>query len=180
MKRRNKATIITAVTLMLIIIGCSASQLYQQRLFNYSYTQETDQRLIVESDITSYRPITIDKVIILALTPSLTTQTVSNVNSVAVNYTRSRIFDFISQNPGVHFRAISNGLHIPLGLAQFHLGVLVKSGLVLFIRDGKYKRFFVTKKFSKKDMFAICLLRHYMTRRIFETLLSKSNFRMDS
>ena len=39
------------------------------------------------------------------------------------------------------------------------------------IRDGRYKRFFVSKRFSKREMLAICLLRHKTTRRIIEVLL---------
>jgi predicted transcriptional regulator len=58
-------------------------------------------------------------------------------------------------------------------LAQYHLGVLIKSGLVSFIRDGRYKRFFASKKFSRKDMLAISLLRHKTAKRILEALLRK-------
>jgi predicted transcriptional regulator len=85
---------------------------------------------------------------------------------------RTQIYNFISENPGVQFRAICAGLSIPIGLAQYHLGVLVKAGLVSFVRDGKYKRFFVAKKFSKRQMAAISMLRHKTAKRIIETLLN--------
>ena len=81
------------------------------------------------------------------------------------------IYDFISGNPGVSFRAICAGLCLPVGLAEYHLGVLVRSGLVSFVRDGRYKRFFVAKRFSKRDMAAICLLRHTTAKKILETLI---------
>jgi predicted transcriptional regulator len=84
-----------------------------------------------------------------------------------------QIYDYINANPGVQFRGICAGLTIPVGLAQYHLGILVKSGLVSFVRDGKYKRFFVSKKFSKKQITAITTLRHKTAKRIFEVLLNK-------
>jgi predicted transcriptional regulator len=60
-------------------------------------------------------------------------------------------------------------------LAQYHLGVLIKSGLVSFIRDGRYKRFFLSKKFSRKQMQTISLLRHKTAKRILEALLNKKH-----
>jgi predicted transcriptional regulator len=71
-----------------------------------------------------------------------------------------QIYDYINQNPGIQFRAICAGLTLPVGLAQYHIGVLVKSGLVSFVRDGKYKRFFASKKFSKKQIAAIIMCEH--------------------
>ena len=125
-------------------------------------------------DITSLKAITIDKIILLAFSPSFTlnTPTVSS-QQIATNSTRMQIYDYINQNPGVQFRAVCAGLTLPVGLAQYHLGVLIKSGLVSFVRDGKYKRFFVSKKFSKKQIAAITMLRHKTAKRIFETLLNK-------
>jgi predicted transcriptional regulator len=89
------------------------------------------------------------------------------------NGTRTQIYNYIEDNPGVQFRGICAALSLPVGLAQYHLGVLVKSGLVSFIRDGRYKRFFHAKKFSKKEMLTISLLRHKTARKIFEALLNK-------
>ena len=66
--------------------------------------------------------------------------------SVFNNSTRVEIYDFIKANPGVQFRGICNQLGLSIGLAEFHLGVLKKAGLISFIRDGRYKRFFESKK----------------------------------
>ncbi len=98
---------------------------------------------------------------------------IQGLNQPSSNSTRMEIFDYINANPGVQFRGVCAGLTIPVGLAQYHLGVLVKSGLVSFVRDGKYKRFFVSKKFSKKQIAAITVLRHKTAKRIFEVLMSK-------
>ncbi len=166
----KQATI--ALVLMLIVIGCFAASLYEQKNFIYSYP--TRHNLQVYSGITSLKAITIDKITLLAFSPSFTlnTPTVSS-QQIAINSTRMQIYDYINQNPGVQFRAVCAGLTLPVGLAQYHLGVLIKSGLVSFVRDGKYKRFFVSKKFSKKQIAAITMLRHKTAKRIFETLLNK-------
>jgi predicted transcriptional regulator len=87
------------------------------------------------------------------------------------NSTRVEIYDFIKANPGVQFRGICSQLGLSIGLAEFHLGVLKKAGLISFIRDGRYKRFFESKKFSNKEMEIISLLRHNTTRSILKTML---------
>ena len=87
------------------------------------------------------------------------------------NATRVAIYDFIKANPGVQFRGICTQLGISIGLAEFHLGVLKKAGLISFFRDGRYKRFFESKKFSQKQMKLISLLRHDTTRSIIKTML---------
>jgi predicted transcriptional regulator len=91
--------------------------------------------------------------------------------SVFNNSTRAEIYDFIKANPGVQFRGICNQLGLSIGLAEFHLGVLKKAGLISFFRDGRYKRFFESKKFSQKEIEIISLLRHDTTRSILKTLV---------
>jgi predicted transcriptional regulator len=87
------------------------------------------------------------------------------------NSTRAEIYSFIKANPGVQFRGICAQLGISIGVAEFHLGVLKKAGLISFFRDGRYKRFFESKKFSQKQMQLISLLRHGTTRSIIKTML---------
>lgn len=88
------------------------------------------------------------------------------------NSTRTEIYSYIVANPGIQFRGICTGLGIAIGTAEFHLGVLKKAGLISFVRDGKYKRFFANKKFSVKEMKLISLLRHKTTREILKTIIS--------
>jgi len=92
---------------------------------------------------------------------------------VLTNSTRTEIYEFIKDNPGVQFRGISSQLGLSIGLAQFHLGVLTKAGLISFIRDGKYKRFFESKRFSKRQMRIIALLRHNTAGNILRMLLER-------
>jgi len=89
------------------------------------------------------------------------------------NSTRIEIYDFIKDNPGVQFRGICNELGLSIGLAQFHLGILKKAGLVSFIRDGRYKRYFESNKFSQKEMGMISLLRHETAKNILKAMLDR-------
>jgi DNA-binding transcriptional ArsR family regulator len=93
--------------------------------------------------------------------------------SLITNSTRTEVYEFIVANPGIQFRGICTGLGIAIGTAEFHLGVLKKAGLISFIRDGKYKRFFVTKKFSANQIKLISLLRHKTTREILEIITTE-------
>jgi predicted transcriptional regulator len=159
-----------ALSLILIVIGCFAAQAYQQKIFKYSYTEEPVRRLQVYSGITSLKAITIDEYCMLAFPTSTMAQT---SQSYLANSTRAQIYNYIDENPGIQFRAICAGLCLPVGLVQYYLAGLTKAGLVSFIRDGRYKRFFISKRFSKREMAAISLLRHKTAKKIVEVLLCK-------
>ena len=91
---------------------------------------------------------------------------------ITSNSTRAEVYNFVIANPGIQFRGICTGLGIAIGTAEFHLGVLKRAGLISFLRDGKYKRFFVSKKYSMKEMKLISLLRHENTRKIIKKIAS--------
>jgi predicted transcriptional regulator len=91
------------------------------------------------------------------------------------NSTRTEMLSFIVANPGIQFRGICAGLGVAIGTAEFHLGVLIKAGLVSFVRDGKYKRFFAAKKFSAREMKIISLLRHETTRLILKRIVDEKS-----
>jgi predicted transcriptional regulator len=86
------------------------------------------------------------------------------------NSTQTEVYNFIVVNPGIQFRGICTGLGIAIGAAEFHLGVLKKAGLISFVWDGRYKRFFAFKKFSFKEMKLISLLRHETIREILKRI----------
>jgi len=87
--------------------------------------------------------------------------------------TRMSIYDFIEENPGIHFRALSNYLSMPIGVLQYHLGLLVNGGLLSTYQYGRYKRYFVSKWFSETEMKAISILRHETSGKILTALLKK-------
>jgi len=87
--------------------------------------------------------------------------------------TRMDIYSFIRDNPGIHFRALSNYLSMPIGVLQYHLGLLVDGGLLSTYRDGRYKRYFESKRFAETEMKIISILRHETSGRILAALLKK-------
>jgi DNA-binding transcriptional ArsR family regulator len=137
-----------ALALILIVVGGFAAQIYQQKNFKYTYTEQPVRHIEVYSGLASLKTITINEYLMVAFPPSITVQAPDVNQSVLTNATRSQIYDYINQNPGMQFRAICSALFLPVGLAEYHLGVLVRAGLVSFVRDGRYKRFFVAKRFS--------------------------------
>ena len=97
-----------------------------------------------------------------------------NAASTLLNQTtRMTIFDFIKDNPGLHFRAISDCLKMPIGVLQYHLGLLVNGGLICVYPDGRYRRFFEPKKFTETEMKTISALRHKVSGMILIALLKK-------
>jgi predicted transcriptional regulator len=87
--------------------------------------------------------------------------------------TRLDIYSFIKDNPGFHFRALANCLQLPIGVLQYHLGLLVNKGLVSAYRNGRYKRYFESKKFTELEMQIISILRNGTSGKILVTLLNK-------
>jgi DNA-binding transcriptional ArsR family regulator len=162
-----------ALVLAAIVLGSFAALMHQQKSFTFSIAP-TSRLVQVYSGIPSLRAVTTDPYCVLAVpTASFTADINATSQAPFNNGTRTQIYSYIQSNPGVQFRGICAALSLPVGLAQYHLGVLIKSGLVSFIRDGRYKRFFRSKKFSRKQMQTISLLRHKTAKRILEALLNK-------
>jgi DNA-binding transcriptional ArsR family regulator len=163
---------IIALVLASIVLVSFAALMHQQQSFTFSITPTSPRLIQVYSGIPSLRAVTTDPYCLLALPTA--SFSVSNASQAPFNNgTRTQIYNYIEGNPGVQFRGVCAALSLPVGLAQYHLGVLVKSGLVSFIRDGRYKRFFLSKKFSRKEMLTISMLRHETAKRILEALLRK-------
>jgi len=60
--------------------------------------------------------------------------------------TRHDIYKLIEENEGSHFRKICRELDKKMGVVQYHLNVLEKTGLIRSVKDGRYKCFFATSK----------------------------------
>lgn len=170
MTRKHVAINLAVIALILVVVGAFSAQLYEQTQFRYSYEYRHG---VTVSSAAALNAVTINQYTLLAFTPSFATATSVPSQSYLNNTTRSEIYTYISQNPGAQFRAIAAALCLPLGLAEYHLAVLVKSGLISYIRDGRYKRFFTAKQYTKSQMQTISLLRHRTARRILEALLHK-------
>jgi predicted transcriptional regulator len=99
-----------------------------------------------------------------------------NAASALLNQTtRMTIFNFVKDNPGFHFRAMSDCLKMPIGVLQYHLGLLVTGGLVSAYSDGRYKRYFESRKFTETEVKAISILRHKTAGKILIALMEKQD-----
>ena len=84
--------------------------------------------------------------------------------------TRQEIYRFIENNPGVHFRGICDSLGLPIGVVQYHLGLLEKAGFVTSHSDGQNKRYFEANTFTDPEMKLISLARHESASQILSIL----------
>lgn len=91
--------------------------------------------------------------------------------------TRMDIYNFVKNNPGVHFRALSNSLELRIGVLQYHLGLLVNAGLLSTHRDGRYKRYFESEKFTEIEIKIISILRQRTAGKILATLFKRTQMR---
>jgi predicted transcriptional regulator len=85
--------------------------------------------------------------------------------------TRLTIFNYISGNPGVHFRGICSGLGLPVGVVQYHLNRLTSYGLLTSRKDRRYRRYFEARIFSEEEMKVISTLRSETARRAVSIIL---------
>lgn len=97
----------------------------------------------------------------------------NEVSTLLNQTTRMDIYSFIKSNPGLHFRALSNYLSLPIGVLQYHLGLLVDKGLLSTYQDRRYKRYFEPKRFSETEMKVISILRNGTSGRILVALCCK-------
>jgi len=84
--------------------------------------------------------------------------------------TRIEIYNFVKNNPGIHFRGICNNLGLSIGVVQYHLAVLTSTYLLLVYFDGRRKRYFEPKRFGETEMKIISFLRHETIGRILAVL----------
>lgn len=56
--------------------------------------------------------------------------------------TRRELYDLVRKFPGLHMREIHRELGLSIALAEYHLGVLERSGLVTSVTEEGYKRFY--------------------------------------
>ena len=59
------------------------------------------------------------------------------------NSIRNRIFEFVKENPGKHYRAILNDLDLPMGVLTYHLNCLEKGQYIKSRQDGMFRRFYI-------------------------------------
>jgi predicted transcriptional regulator len=81
-------------------------------------------------------------IITIALIVSLIMYSKIKRENMLKNAVRKRIFDYIIENPGMHYRGILNGLDLPMGVLTYHLNRLEKAQYIRSRQDGMYRRFY--------------------------------------
>jgi DNA-binding MarR family transcriptional regulator len=66
---------------------------------------------------------------------------------------RQRIHEYVSVNPGAHYRAILDDLELSMGVLTYHLNRLEKAEYLRSRQDGMYRRFFVTGRKTEVKFF---------------------------
>ncbi|MGQ4555805.1 winged helix-turn-helix transcriptional regulator [Halobellus sp. GM3] len=84
---------------------------------------------------------------------------------------RDAIVGYVSSTPGAHFSKIRDDLGLGTGETQHHLGRLVDDEVLVFRRDGDYKRFFPAGRFSTFEQTALGYLRRRTPRGMLVELL---------
>ncbi|RLM94561.1 winged helix-turn-helix transcriptional regulator [Halobellus sp. Atlit-38R] len=84
---------------------------------------------------------------------------------------RDAIVGYVASTPGAHFSKIRDDLSLGTGETQHHLRQLVDDGVLVFRRDGDYKRFFHADRFSEFEQVALGYLRRRTPRGMLVALL---------
>ena len=85
--------------------------------------------------------------------------------------TRQELYNFISENPGLHLREMFRKVNLSLGSLRYNLNCLEKLNLIVSKTDLKYKRYYVKESIGKKDVEILNLLRQEVPLRIMMMLL---------
>lgn len=84
---------------------------------------------------------------------------------------RDAILGYLAATPGAHFSKVRDDLKLGTGETQHHLQRLVNAGTVESRRDGDYRRFFPSDRFSEFQQVALGYLRRETPRRMLIELL---------
>jgi len=66
-------------------------------------------------------------------------------------------------------------LGLPIGVVQYHLGLLTRAGLLSSRRGRRYRRYFESKRFGEIEMKVISLLRHETAGKILAALSQRGS-----
>lgn len=79
---------------------------------------------------------------------------------------RKKIYEFIMENPGLHFREIARNLNIPNSTLRYHLNYLKKRGYLTHEFENGYSRYYIVQNVSANDKKLINILRETVPRNI--------------
>ena len=86
------------------------------------------------------------------------------------HFVRGRIFGYIDDNPGIHYRELMKKSKVKNGVLSYHLGVLEKTGIIKSRSEGiQYKAFYPTNmKFPEEERFRLTELQIKIMNKIKE------------
>lgn len=91
--------------------------------------------------------------------------------NILKNDLRKKIYNFILENPGLHFGKISRELNIPKTTLYHHLNILEKQGTIKKYVEGRYHRYYASQEISSIDKKIINIFRQKTSRNIVLYLL---------
>jgi predicted transcriptional regulator len=80
--------------------------------------------------------------------------------------TRKKIYEYILEHPGSHFREISRNMEVAIGDLQYHLDHLETERYITSKRQGFYKRFYPTRLYSERQKEILSALQRETPRKI--------------
>ncbi|MEM4728752.1 MAG: helix-turn-helix domain-containing protein [Thermoplasmata archaeon] len=84
---------------------------------------------------------------------------------------RKRIFEYLTLNPGVHFRELQRALGMPVGALDYHLKYMVKKEILVAREEGHYTRYYPRDRFDPASKAILSFLRQDLPRGILLFLL---------
>jgi DNA-binding transcriptional ArsR family regulator len=90
---------------------------------------------------------------------------ISNENILKLEI-RKRIYNLVSEQPGLHLRELERKMNISFGSLRYHLNYLEKQGLIITKTDHRYTGYYVSREVSQKDKEMFNLLRQEIPRKI--------------
>ncbi len=89
--------------------------------------------------------------------------------------TRQNVFNLISKNPGLHLSKIARMLSMRKSLAEYHLNYLEKTNVLISIKKGGYKRYYVKgSEIDSHDRRVLAIVRQDIPFKILSLLLKNS------
>ena len=93
--------------------------------------------------------------------------------SFLTNY--NRVFEFIYNNPGSHFRKIKKELDLSIGTIQYQLNKLEKDGKIISIHHRFYKFYFPNGVFQEHEKEILQVLNNASLRNVLLLIIEKKN-----
>ncbi|MFB6253802.1 MAG: winged helix-turn-helix transcriptional regulator [Halobacteriaceae archaeon] len=113
-----------------------------------------------------------------AITPlaSIDTDTTKTFTSLEEkSLARDAITGYLSLAPGVHFSKIRDDLQLGTGETQYHLKQLTDDNIIESYRDGEYRRFYPSGRFTTFQKVTLAHLRKQTARQLIIELLKNPN-----